>query len=40
MPDARIPVAEYVRRVPADLRPTLQAARKTIKAIEIGRAHV
>jgi hypothetical protein len=31
--DAQIPVAEYVRNVPADLRPTLQAARKTIKAI-------
>jgi len=31
--DARIPVAEYVRTVPADLRPTLQAARRTIKAI-------
>jgi hypothetical protein len=30
--DARIPVSEYVRRVPASLRPTLQAGRKTIKA--------
>ena len=30
---AEIPVAEYVRHVPADLRPTLQAARKTIKGI-------
>ena len=33
MPDAQIPVSEYVRKVPAELRPTLQAARKTIKAI-------
>jgi hypothetical protein len=33
MPSAQIPVADYVRKVPADLRPTLQAARKTIKAI-------
>lgn len=33
MPDAQIPVSEYVRNVPAKLRPTLQAARKTIKAI-------
>jgi hypothetical protein len=33
MSDAQIPVAEYVRRVPADRRPTLQAVRRTIKAI-------
>src|SRR5436190_20572477 len=33
MSDARIPVSEYVRRVPANLRPTLQAARRTIKQI-------
>ena len=33
MTNAQIPVAEYVRRVPADLRPTLQAARRTIKQI-------
>jgi hypothetical protein len=31
--NAQIPVAEYVRKVPADLRPTLQAARRTIKQI-------
>ena len=30
---SQIPVAEYARKVPADLRPTLQAARKTIKAL-------
>ena len=30
---AQIPVAEYVRKVPPDLRPTLQAARRTIKAL-------
>jgi hypothetical protein len=30
---AQIPVADYVRKVPAGLRPTLQAARKMIKAI-------
>ena len=33
MPNAQIPVTEYIRNVPADLRPTLQAARKTIKQI-------
>jgi hypothetical protein len=33
MVGAQIPVSEYVRRVPADLRPTLQAARRMIKAI-------
>jgi hypothetical protein len=30
---AEVPVSEYVRRVPAPLRPTLQAARRTVKAI-------
>jgi hypothetical protein len=30
---AVVPVAEYVRRVPAALRPTLNAGRKTIKAV-------
>ena len=30
---ARIPVSEYVRRVPAPLRPTLQAGRRAIKAL-------
>ena len=33
MPDAQIPVSDYVRKVPAELRPTLQAARRTIKQI-------
>ena len=33
MTNAQIPVSEYVGRVPADLRPTMQAARRTIKAI-------
>jgi hypothetical protein len=31
--NAQIPVAEYIRKVPADLRPTLQAARRTIQQI-------
>lgn len=31
--NAQIPVGEYVRRVPASLRPTLQAGRRTIKAL-------
>ena len=30
---AEVPVSEYVRKVPAALRPTLQAARRTVKAI-------
>lgn len=30
---AEIPVTEYVRRVPASLRPTMQAGRRTIKAL-------
>jgi hypothetical protein len=30
---AQIPVSQYVRKVPAHLRPTLQAARRTVKAI-------
>jgi hypothetical protein len=33
MAGAQIPVAEYVKRVPASLRPTLQAGRRTIKAL-------
>ena len=33
MAGAQIPVGEYVRRVPASLRPTLQASRRTIKAV-------
>lgn len=30
---AEVPVREYVKRVPASLRPTLNAGRKTIKAL-------
>lgn len=30
---AEIPVSEYVKRVPAPLRPTLQAGRRAIKAL-------
>ena len=30
---AEIPVADYVKRVPAALRPTLNAGRRTIKAL-------
>ena len=33
MAGAEVPVGEYVRKVPASLRPTLQAARRMIKAI-------
>ena len=33
MSGAEIPVSEYVRRVPAALRPTMQAGRRTIKAL-------
>ena len=30
---AEVPVGDYVKRVPAPLRPTLQAGRRTIKAL-------
>jgi hypothetical protein len=30
---AQVPVSEYLRNIPARLRPTMQAARRTIKAL-------
>ena len=30
---AQVPVSEYLRNIPAALRPTMQATRKTIKAL-------